>query len=153
MKRTKNLFLVNLLIVLFAVMTAFGFMSMNNAKPVSADDSIPTEFSMENLGSVRLSGDSGIRFLTNVPKTVYAENLANAEDGAVEYGTLFLPALQISEQNPLSLDNLYDEVANPQGAVKAVTKNFLPAFAPSNQYSSYYAYVSALTEIPKEAIG
>ena len=118
----------------------------------SADTAYPT-FTMKDGAAVKILSDSnGLRFFTEIGKADYNSILTAAGQETVTFGTLVMPSDLVSATNPLTLDNVYNETANTDGALNIVAEKWYQDNAPSNESATLYQYVSAVTKIPADIL-
>ena len=117
MKFSKKLFIV-VAVTFLSIVSSFLFMQ----SPSIAKASTEPTFSVTGA-QIRESDPAGIRFVTNVPKTLYNDSL--------KFGTLLLPSKMLQENQTITLENYesldvwkthsgVDIVINSQESVKAV---------------------------------
>ena len=131
-----------------------GVCALNSNDDVlaSADTAYPT-FTMKDGAAVKILSDSnGLRFFTEIGKADYNSIVNAAGQEEVTFGTLVMPSDLVTEQNPLTLSNIYHETTNTDGALNIVADKWYKGNGPSNESATLYQYVSAVTKIPADIL-
>ncbi len=125
MKFSKKLFIV-VAVTFLSIVSSFLFMQ----SPSIAKASTEPTFTVTGA-QIRESDPAGIRFVTNVPKTIYNDSL--------KFGTLLLPSKMLQENQTITLEN-YESL----DALNIETKNWYIGPQDTDDAGNVYVYYSTI---------
>lgn len=125
MKFSKKLFIV-VAVTFLSIVSSFLFMQ----SPSIAKASTEPTFSVTGA-QIRESDPAGIRFVTNVPKTLYNDSL--------KFGTLLLPSEMLQENQTITLEN-YESL----DVLNIETKNWYIGPQDTEDTGNVYVYYSTI---------